>query len=330
PLGRTAAGPTGTTGAPGVLGASGAPGVARAVPAPAVWASPTTAPSTPGSLGSTPPPSAPSPADGPRPSGAPSASATPPVPPVRGLAGLLAASPWRGTLTALAAVQVAFLGLLTWASRPTVALGAVAVVVLVLRARPLVVAELRGVLVGVATAYGTVVVAVLLGAQGWDGFGVLGLVAVSLLVLAAVLTVLPRVATDTWLGVLTVALLPAVAGIVAVAVDRTWWGAGVAAALLALEVVLLATGARRVPGWLRVLAAALALPTASVVVICAGAVLLPGSGSPVLLPVIAVLTAGVALAAPGAAAGVARRTADVRPGSARIALEVAAAATGGI
>lgn len=233
--------------------------------------------------------------------------------------------PWRGTLTTAASAQLAFLALLTWASRPTAALGAVVVVVLLLRARGLVTRDLGGVLVALAATYAGAVLATLLVWAGWDGFGVVGGVAVALLAAAVLLTVLPRVGEDTWLAVLVVALVPAVLAVAAVAVDRTWWGAGAAAALLALEAVLLAARGRAVPAWARVLAAALLLPTLSVVVVCAGALLLPGSGSPVLLPVIAVLAAATAVTAPA----LADRLGGVG-GSARVALELAAAGTGGV
>ncbi len=238
--------------------------------------------------------------------------------------------PWRGTLATAAFVQLAFLALLTWVSRPTTAVGAVAVVVLLLRARALLPRDVRAVLVGIATAYAGAVLAAVLAWSGWDGPGVLGGVAVALLVVAAALAVLPRVADDTWLGVLVVALVPAVLAIAAVAVDRTWWGAGAAAALLLVEVLLLDTRTRPVPAWARVTAASLVLPTVSVVVICAGAVLLPGSGSPVLLPVVAVLASAAAVAAPAIGDRLRRRAPGTPGDHARLAVELAAAGTGAV
>ena len=243
----------------------------------------------------------------------------------------LARGPWRGTLVTAAYAQVAFLAVLTWVSWPTTALGAVAVVLLLLRSRPLAAAELRGLLVAAGTLYAGAVLAVLLALwAGWDGFGVVGAVTVALTLTAAALTVLPRVGDDTWLAVLVVAVVPSVVGVAAVAADRTWWGAAGAAALLLLEVLLLDTRARRVPSWLRTLAAALVLPTLSVVVVCAGALLLPGSGSPVLLPVVAVLAAVAAVAAPAVADRVGARAPGTAPGPVRTAVEVAAAATAGV
>lgn len=238
--------------------------------------------------------------------------------------------PWRGTLGAAAFAQVAFVALLSWVSRPTTALGAVAVAALLLRARALLPRDVRAILVGLATAYAGAVLAAVLAWSGWDGFGVVGGVAVALLVVAAVLAVLPRVGDDTWLGVLVVALVPAVVAVAAVAVDRTWWGAGAAAALLLVEVLLLDTRRRPVPSWARVTAAALVLPTVAVVVICAGAVLLPGSGSPVLLPLVAVLAAAAAVAAPAIGDRLRHRAPGTPGDGARVAVELAAAGTGAV
>ena len=238
--------------------------------------------------------------------------------------------PWRATLVPAAFAQVAFVALLTWASRPTTALGAVAVAALLLRARALLPRDVRALLVGLATAYAGAVLAAVLAWSGWDGFGVVGGVAVALLVVAAALAVLPRVGDDTWLGVLVVALVPAAVAVAAVAVDRTWWGAGAAAALLLVEVLLLDTRRRPVPSWARVTAAALVLPTVAVVVICAGAVLLPGSGSPVLLPVVAVLAAAAAVAAPAIGDRLRHRAPGTPGDRARVAVELAAAGTGAV
>ncbi|MBD3777808.1 MAG: hypothetical protein IE923_00890 [Micrococcales bacterium] len=239
-------------------------------------------------------------------------------------------APWRSTLVVAAFAQLAALVLLSWVARPTVLLGAAAVVLLLLRARPLVPAPVRGVLVGAGAAYATLALGFGLAWLGWDGFGVVGGTAVVAVLAAAVVTVLPRVGRDTWLALLVVATVPAAVAVLAVAVDRTWWSAGAAAALLVLEAVVLDTRARPVPAWLRVLAAALVLPTVSVLVICAGAVLLPGSGSPVLLPVVAVLAAAAAVAAPPVATRLRRRSLDVSAEPARVALEVAAAGTAAV
>lgn len=243
--------------------------------------------------------------------------------PVRG-------APWHGTLVVAAFLELALVTVLSWVSRTTVAVGAVLVVLLLLRARRLLLAEVRGVLTGTAAAYAGTVLAVLLAWAGWDACGVIGGTAVALVLVAAVLTVLPGVGRDTWIAVLAVSLVPAGLGILAVGVDRTWWSAAVAAALLALEVVLLGTRARPVVPWLRVLAAALVVPTVSVVLICAGALLLPGSASPVLLPAVAVLTAATAVAAPGVAGTLRRRLPDVPAEQARVALELAAAGTAAV
>lgn len=309
------------------------PGPSRAVAgAPGAGAGAAGAPA--GAPGAIPPsPSAPAGPAGPHPAavtGVPSGWVPPsPASPAPGGPAPRSA-PWRSTLVAAAFAQLAALVLLSWVARPTVLLGAAAVVLLLLRARPLVPAPVRGVLVGAGAAYATLALGFGLAWLGWDGFGVVGGTAVVAVLAATVVTVLPRIGRDTWLALLVVATVPATVSVLAVAVDRTWWSAGAAAALLALEAVVLDTRARPVPAWLRVLAATLVLPTVSVLVICAGAVLLPGSGSPVLLPVVAVLAAAAAVAAPPVATRLRRRSLGVSAEPARVALEVAAAGTAAV
>lgn len=78
--------------------------------------------------------------------------------------------------------------------------------------------------------------------------------------------------------------------------DRSWWAAGAAASMLVVEIV--ATARRRPqPTWLRVLAAMSLLPTAGILLINAGAMLIPSSGSPILLPIVAALASGTAITA---------------------------------
>ena len=97
--------------------------------------------------------------------------------------------------------------------------------------------------------------------------------------------------------VLVIGLVPWFLAVWTVLDDRTWWAAGAAASMLAVESAI--TGrVRPQPTWLRVLAAASLLPTAGVLLINAGAMLIPGSGSPILLPIVAALAGVTAIAAP--------------------------------
>jgi hypothetical protein len=229
-----------------------------------------------------------------------------------------------------AAVQIALLATLTWVAAPVLAVGTVVVVALLLRARTLAVPDLRPAVVGLAAAYPAIVLLTLLLDAGWSGIAALGLVSVLLTLLTAVVTVLRRVDPGSWVALLGVAAVPAALGIGATALDRTLWSAAVAVALLVLEGVVLAVRARPVPDALRVWAAALVVPTLSVVVIDAGAVWVPGSAAPVLLPVVAVLVAAVAVAAPTVAGRLRARTGTLPAEPCRRALEWTAAATAGI
>jgi hypothetical protein len=237
---------------------------------------------------------------------------------------------WAVTTLVAAAVQIALLATLTWVAAPVLAVGTVVVVALLLRARTLAVPDLRPAVVGLAAAYPAIVLLTLLLDAGWSGIAALGLVSVLLTLLTAVVTVLRRVDPGSWVALLGVAAVPAALGIGATALDRTLWSAAVAVALLVLEGVVLAVRARPVPDALRVWAAALVVPTLSVVVIDAGAVWVPGSAAPVLLPVVAVLVAAVAVAAPTVAGRLRARTGTLPAEPCRRALEWTAAATAGI
>lgn len=101
----------------------------------------------------------------------------------------------------------------------------------------------------------------------------------------------------TALTVLGIGLVPWLLAVWTVLDDRTWWAAGAAASMLAVEAAITGRG-RPQPPWLRVLAAASLLPTAGILLINAGAMLIPGSGSPILLPIVAALAGVTAIAAP--------------------------------
>jgi hypothetical protein len=237
---------------------------------------------------------------------------------------------WSLTLRIAATLQIALLAAMTWTARPALLAGTVVVVALLLRARCLVPAGRRPVVVGLAVGYPAVVLAAELVWRGLDGYAVVGTVAVLLVLLAAAGTAVPRVDRGSWLALLLVAAAPAGLGVAMTASERTLWSAGVGTALLVAEGVLLAVRSRPVPVRLRVGAAALVVPTVSVVLIDAGAVWLPGSAAPVLLPVVAVLVAAVAVAAPGTAERLRLRTGVPSADPCRQALEGTAAGTAGI
>ncbi|WP_169164286.1 SCO7613 C-terminal domain-containing membrane protein [Cellulomonas taurus] len=232
---------------------------------------------------------------------------------------------WFPVLLTGAFGQVVLLAPLSWVARPSLVIGGVLVPVLLLRSRRVTAADLRWLPTTVAVGYGATVLGVALSWLGWSASTVLGLVALLLLALGIALTG-TRLDTGSWASVWAVAAAP-VALVLAWGVGERAWAAGwTAAALAAAEGVLAVTRRRPVPNDLRVLAAAALLPTAALGLINAGAMVLPGSAAPVLLPVIAVLAVTVALSASGADHRLAARgIAGVRR-----AAEWSAAATGGI
>ncbi|MCM3535285.1 hypothetical protein M3693_13760 [Cellulosimicrobium funkei] len=211
----------------------------------------------------------------------------------------------------------------SWVARPTATAGAVVVGLLLLAARAAAPRALHAPLVGVAYGYALLVLGVTL---AWSGAGTVvvlcGVSGVASLAALAV-TLAPRVDRDSWWAVLGVTAVPFGLGVLTVVDERSTWSVAACLAMLALEVVLV--GSRR-PGSvtaLRVLAAALVLPTAAVAVVSAGALVLLGSGSPVVLPVVAVLVAA-------ALAGARPLAARLDLGAGRVAVEASAAVTGAI
>lgn len=191
----------------------------------------------------------------------------------------------------------------SWDSRPLALAGGAAVVLLVAGWTRLVPLAIRTVLTGLGYGYALTLLDFALHwselvapADEWAAVpGLLAVVAsgVSLSVLAATGR---RLAGLTCLTVLGIGLLPWLLAIGTMLVDRTWWAAAATASMF-LVAVALTHRSRPQPTWLRVLAAASLLPIAALVVINAGAVLLPVSGSPILLPIVAALAAVTAMAA---------------------------------
>ncbi|MBD5785719.1 hypothetical protein IF650_05955 [Cellulosimicrobium terreum] len=205
---------------------------------------------------------------------------------------------WRAAAVTGASLAVALLALVSWSARPTATAGGAVVALLLLGARAAVPRVVRPVLVGTADAYALVVLGATLAWSGLSGVAVLCSVSAVASLVALSATVLRRLDRDSWWAVLAVTAVPFALGVATVVVERSWWSVAACAAMLALEVVLVVTARTGSAAPLRALAAALVLPTASVGVVSTGALLLPGSGSPVVLPVVALL---VAVAAAGAA-----------------------------
>ncbi|MFJ4109345.1 SCO7613 C-terminal domain-containing membrane protein [Oerskovia enterophila] len=198
-------------------------------------------------------------------------------------------------LTGMAAV-------VSWAARPTAVLGGAVVLGLLLLARRVVPAGGRPYLVGLGYGYALLVLGMTLGWAGLAGVEALAVVSVTASVVAIVVTRLRAVDRPSWWAVLVTTSVPFVLGVASVLEERSYWSAAAAATMLALEAVLVLTRRPGMTRAVRVAAAGLLLPTASVVLVCLGAELVPGSGSPVVLPLVAILTAGAAVAVPQALA----------------------------
>lgn len=232
--------------------------------------------------------------------------------------------PWFPALVTGAIGQLALLAMLGWVSRPTALIAGVVLPVLILRLRKLTGADLRWLPVLLAVTWPSVVAAVALTWLDWSTPTIAGVLAVLLVALTLGMTPVERVDTASWITVLVVAAVPVTVACATTLAERSWAAGWTAAALAVAEGVLLATRTRPVPAELRVLAAAALLPTVVVAAVNTGAMLLSVSASPLLLPVLAVLSAGVALGAPGIGAMLTRRG----TASARIALEWSALGTG--
>ena len=186
----------------------------------------------------------------------------------------------------------------------------------------------RFVHVGAAYAYALLVIATTLGLAGIGGIPQVCLTASAGLLGAIAATFLPRISARNWQAVLIVATVPFVIAVVQVVFERSGWTALSTALMFVLALSLLLTRRPGLTGLVRTLAAAMLVPAIAVTIVCLGAQLLPGSGSPVVLPLIAavialVLPASTALRGLLIARGRDPRTAD----AARLAVEATALLT---
>ncbi|GAA1246785.1 hypothetical protein JOF42_003220 [Microbacterium phyllosphaerae] len=201
-----------------------------------------------------------------------------------------------------------------------IALGALAA------ARP---AARRFLSVGIGFAYGLVLVATALGESGVGGIALLCLTASAGLLVAISATYLPRIGARSWQAILVVSAVPFGIGVLQVVEERSGWTALSTGLMFVLALTLLLTRRPGLTRLVRTAAAGMLVPTLAVVVVCLGAQLLDSSGSPVALPIVAVLVA-LALASSTSvrAALVARGHAVSTAGAARVAIESSALLTG--
>lgn len=185
--------------------------------------------------------------------------------------------------------------------------------------------------VGAGYGYALIVLSTALGLAGIGGIPQVCLTASAGLLGAIAATFLPRIGARNWQAVLLVSTVPFGIAIVQVVFERSGWTALSTGLMFVLALSLLLTRRPGLTALVRTLAAGMLVPTLAVMIVCLGAQLLAGSGSPVVLPVIAgvialVLPGGAALRELLVARGRSPRTAD----AARIAVEASSLVTAAI
>ncbi|QIK64057.1 hypothetical protein G7068_13275 [Leucobacter viscericola] len=191
--------------------------------------------------------------------------------------------------------------------------------------------------VGFGYAYGLTLVAVALAQlnniPGVDLSGALQLsVVTSLGLLVALAATIFRVCESrSWLAILLVTLVPFGLGIAQVVMERSGWTALSTGLMCALAFVLMVTRRPGLGGGARAVAAGMLAPSLSVFAVCLGAEVIPGSASPVILPIIAVVV-GVALLLAKPTRGLLERRGIAVPiaQAASLAIEISALVTGAI
>jgi len=194
-------------------------------------------------------------------------------------------------LIAGAHVLLALAASIGWIQSSTAVWVGTAVVVVLVAVTQTTPARWRSLYFGIGYAYALIVFATALNLAHVESIAVLCLTTTlaSLCALAASLTkwLSPR----SWYATLIVTSVPFLIGIVAVVTVRSGWTALSTGVAFALAVTLMTTRRQGMTIILRSAAAALLVPALSVVVVCLGAQLLPMSGSPIVLPIIATIVA---------------------------------------
>lgn len=192
-------------------------------------------------------------------------------------------------------------------------------------------ARWRFVYVGAGFAYGLVLVATALAEGGIDGIAQLCLTASSGLVVAIAATYLTTIGARSWQAILVVSAVPFGIGVLQVVIERSGWTALSTGLMFVLAMTLLLTRRPGLTPLVRTMAAGMLVPTLAVVVVCLGAQLLASSGSPIVLPIVAVVVA-LALAYSSLVKDVlvGRGHPALTVNAARVAIEASALLTGAI
>jgi hypothetical protein len=180
---------------------------------------------------------------------------------------------------------------LAWTdSNLTVAGGAVSVAVLAMLSRT-VPAVIRPLYLAVGYGYALIVFAAGLNLVHVETIAVLCLTTTLASLAALAATLIRRLPARSWYAVLIVTAVPFLIGIGSVLAERSGWTALSTGVTFLLALTLLLTTRPGLNRIVRSLAAALLVPSLAVVVVCLGAQFLQVSGSPVTLPIIAVIVA---------------------------------------
>lgn len=190
-------------------------------------------------------------------------------------------------------------------------------------------ARFRWLHVAAAYGYSLIVAATALALLGLASVPVVSLTTTAAAVVAIVATFVRAVPVHAWWAVLGVTAVPFVFGVLQVVEERSGWTALSTGIIFVLALVLLLTRRAGLVPPLRAVFAMLLVPSLAVVVVCVGAWLLPVSGSPIVLPVVAAIVVCALPAAGSVEATFARRVPASRmPVLLRTAMESSALLTG--
>ena len=170
----------------------------------------------------------------------------------------------------------------------TVAASAVVIVALGLLSRTVTV---RVGHLGVGYAYALVILGTFFGLRGEEAIVALCIVSSVASAIALGATLLRRVSARAWYAILIVTTVPFLLGVASVLIDRRGWTGISTAVTFALALTLVLTTRPGLNRYVRAAAAAMLVPALAVVAVCLGSYWLASSGSPIVLPVIAVIVA---------------------------------------
>ena len=199
----------------------------------------------------------------------------------------------RVPVVAVAHGLVVVTAAMSWSTDLLGVSGGVAIVVVVLVLAWAVPVVPRTVYTGAAFAYGLVVVAAAVGLSDLPTIAVLSLTSAVGSACALAATLVRRVSTPVWYGLLAVTAVPFVVAVGVVLLERSGWSAVSTGTTFALALVLVLSRREGLTWVLRTVAAGLLVPSLAVVVVCLSAQLFVTSGSPIALPAIAAIVAVV-------------------------------------